>query len=399
MTRAIAAPDPPAPPRLSLFALFALFLRFGALAWGGPIAQIGMLQHELVERRRWTTDERFRRALAVYQALPGPEAHELCCWFGHLARGRRGSLVAGLGFLLPGTALTLLAAHLYRTHGLASPTLAAAFAGMQAAVVALVVRAVPRIAARALRPRAAWIAAAAGAIGEWAGLPFWLPLAFGAAWLPLAHRPRAAALVVLSFAGAAVALSASNASTLAPALPPAPVPIAATPLHLFALGLQAGLLTFGGAYTAIPLVRNEAVVTCGWLDDAQFLDAIAIGGVLPAPLIVFGTFVGYLAGGLVGALAITVGTFLPAFAFGLIGHRHIERLVAAPPAHRALDGIAAAVVGLIAVTAARLAVAACDAPWRVAVFAAALSMAFATRAPWSAPTIVASAALVGLACG
>ncbi len=88
-------------PRISLPALFALFLRFGALAWGGPIAQLGMLRSELVDRRGWTTREHFARALAVYQALPGPEAHEMCCWFGHQVRGRVGAVIAGLGFMLP----------------------------------------------------------------------------------------------------------------------------------------------------------------------------------------------------------------------------------------------------------------------------------------------------------
>ncbi len=89
-------------------ALFLRFLRFGALAWGGPVAQIGMLQRELVDEERWVTPERFRRALAVYQVLPGPEAHELCVWFGMIARGRIGAVLAGLGFMLPGLALMLL---------------------------------------------------------------------------------------------------------------------------------------------------------------------------------------------------------------------------------------------------------------------------------------------------
>ena len=93
-------------PRQTLPALFLRFLRFGCLAWGGPVAQIAMIKKELVEEERWVSVPRFNRALAVYQVLPGPEAHELCVYFGMLARGRVGAVLAGLGFMLPGFVLT-----------------------------------------------------------------------------------------------------------------------------------------------------------------------------------------------------------------------------------------------------------------------------------------------------
>src|SRR5687767_9808665 len=98
----------PSIPHQSYAALFARFLRFGALAWGGPVAQIAMIKRELVEEQGWIPVARFNRALAVYQALPGPEAHELCVYFGMLARGRLGGFLAGLGFMLPGLLLMLL---------------------------------------------------------------------------------------------------------------------------------------------------------------------------------------------------------------------------------------------------------------------------------------------------
>src|SRR6202008_2759298 len=105
-------------PHQTYRALFLRFLRFGALAWGGPVAQIAMIQRELVEKERWISMERFHRALAVYQALPGPEAHELCVYFGMLARGRIGGILAGLGFMLPGLVLMFLLSWLYLRHGL-----------------------------------------------------------------------------------------------------------------------------------------------------------------------------------------------------------------------------------------------------------------------------------------
>src|SRR5687767_15799711 len=89
-------------PHQSYTSIFLRFLRFGFLAWGGPVAQIAMIRQELVEEEKWVTPAHFKRVLAIYQILPGPEAHEMCVYFGYLARGRIGGILAGLGFMLPG---------------------------------------------------------------------------------------------------------------------------------------------------------------------------------------------------------------------------------------------------------------------------------------------------------
>ena len=135
-------------PRLSLPGVFLRFLRFGATAWGGPVAQIGMLRQELVDQEGWIDRAKFNRVLAVYQVLPGPEAHELCVYFGTLARGRWGGVMAGLGFMLPGFLLMLLLSWLYVHHGLQLQGWSAVFTAVQAAVAALIVRAIFRIAMR-----------------------------------------------------------------------------------------------------------------------------------------------------------------------------------------------------------------------------------------------------------
>src|SRR5688572_20662664 len=111
--------EPPIPHE-SYGRLFLRFLRFGFLAWGGPVAQIGMLKQELVDEEHWISKERFNRVLGVYQVLPGPEAHELCVYFGMLARGRIGAVLAGLGFMLPGFVLMLALSWLYVRIGIAS---------------------------------------------------------------------------------------------------------------------------------------------------------------------------------------------------------------------------------------------------------------------------------------
>src|SRR5919112_1128603 len=112
--------DVASPPRESYSRLFLRFLRFGFLAWGGPVAQIAMIRHELVDEEHWISNERFNRTLAVYQVLPGPEAHELCVYFGMLARGRLGGFLAGLGFMLPGFVLMLALSWAYVRFGTGS---------------------------------------------------------------------------------------------------------------------------------------------------------------------------------------------------------------------------------------------------------------------------------------
>jgi len=182
---------------------------------------------------------------------------------------------------------------------------------------------------------------------------------------------------------------------LAASAAPAASALAPGVIALFVTGLRSGLLTFGGAYTVIPFLRADAVGTTGWMSDAQFLDGLALSGILPAPLVIFATFVGYLGAGAAGALALTAGVFLPAFAFTLIGHQWVERLVEQRRTHALLDGVTAGVVGLIAVTALQLARDALTSAPTIAIFAAASFAAFRWRAKTAVVWIVAGAAAAG----
>lgn len=342
--------------RPSLAAVFARFLRFGLLAWGGPVAQIAMIKRELVEEEKWLTAERFNKLLAVYQVLPGPEAHELCVHLGMMKRGRLGGFLAGLGFMLPGLLLILALAWMYQRLNLDQPLIAAIFMGIQIGVIALIVRAVHRIGENVLVDKWLWAAAVASAAASWFGVSFWIILPVAGLVYAAAAPGRialAAALVLLGVALAAWITPGVN--LLEPGTPAGPLVAAGSvgTAALFVSGLKAGLLTFGGAYTAIPFVRNDAVGR-GWLSESQFLDGLALGGIIPAPLIIFATFVGYLAGGMAGAIAITAGIFLPAFGFALLFYDRLEQVIEDKRLHRLLEGVAAGVVGLIAVTAVQL---------------------------------------------
>jgi chromate transporter len=313
------------------------FLKFGALAWGGPAAQIAMIKHECVDEEHWISEESFKKLLAVYQVLPGPEAHELCVYFGRLRGGKLGGFLAGLGFMLPGFILMLGLSVLYVEANLATH-LDELFYGLTAAVGALVARALVRLSGTFITDvPLALLAVASFALTYFASASFVLVLVGGGIayelwtngerWVRRAHSLSPVPLALLLLTGAVtVSLTAS----------------------IFFEGLKAGLLTFGGAYTVIPFLRQGAVVNHHWLTSSQFVDGLAIGGILPAPLIIFSTFVGYLAGGLTGALVMTLGIFLPAFVFPIFLHRYLVAVAENERLRPFLLGVAAAVIGLIA---------------------------------------------------
>ena len=386
-----------------LLAIFWRFLRFGLLAWGGPVAQIAMIKRELVEEERWIEPSRFNRLLAIYQVLPGPEAHELCVHFGMMKGRRLGGALAGLGFMLPGLVLILAIAWFYQRLDLQQPLVAAIFLGVQIGVIALIVRAVHRIADHILIDPWLWGLAIASAALAAMGVSFWVTLpAAGLGYAAIrARRPVLAALVLL----VAIALAlwvGGNPLLVGSQAPGAAIELveagSVDALVLFISGLKAGLLTFGGAYTAIPFVRGDAVGR-GWISEGQFLDSLALSGIIPAPLIIFATFVGYIAGALAGALAMTAGIFLPAFAFGLLFYERLERVVEDERLHHLLEGVAAAVVGLIAVTAWQMG-------WHVArsvpslliggvIFALGLALLYAWRSKLAVPLVVLASATAG----
>jgi chromate transporter len=325
-----AGHDPPG-------AIFVRFLKFGALAWGGPAAQIAMIKHECVDQERWVSEETFRKTLAVYQVLPGPEAHELCVYFGRLRGGKLGGFLAGLTFMLPGFLLMLGLSVLYVEAELAAD-LDELFYGLAAAVGAIVARALVRLSRTFISdvPLAA-IAVAGFALTLFVDLTFVLVLL-------------GAGLAYELWTNAKRWTRRANSAALAPAL--VVVVVGAISLSLTATifweGLKAGLLTFGGAFTVIPFLQESSVDVHGWLTDSQFVDGLAMGGVLPAPLIIFSTFVGYLAGGLTGALVITLGIFLPAFVLPIFLHRGLVAIAENPRIRPFLLGVAAGVIGLIA---------------------------------------------------
>jgi chromate transporter len=230
-------------------AIFPRFLKFGALAWGGPAAQIAMIKRECVDEEHWVDDETFKKTLAVYQVLPGPEAHELCVYFGRLRGGKPAAFLAGLGFMLPGFLLMLALSALYVEADIAEH-LDELFYGLSAAVGALVARALVRLSRSFITDVPLALCAVAA---------FLLTLLVSASFF-----------LVLLGAGLAYELwtngrrRVDRANSFSLGLPmlvwvAAGAVTAGLTVEIFWEGLKAGLVTFGGAFTVIPYLQDVAV--------------------------------------------------------------------------------------------------------------------------------------------
>lgn len=381
-------------------ALFWRFLRFGLLAWGGPIPQIAMIRQELVVEEGWISRERFNRVLGLYQALPGPEAHELCVYFGMIAKGRFGGFLAGLGFMLPGFVLMFGLSWFYFAYGMAIPYFSAAFHGLQAAVGALILRALHRIGGHSLKDISLWGLAAMALLGEVVGIHFLVSLVLAGLINFLIRRGQRAPavglagiyLTLLLFLWKYPQIQAVQSMVSVPQVAQG----AASMVAIFISGLKSGLFTFGGAYTVIAFLQHDAVEIQAWLTNAQFLDGLALSGTLPAPLIIFSTFVGYVAGGSLGALVMTAAIFLPAFSFTLVAHNLLERIIDNDRVHAFLDGVTAAVVGLMTWTTVNLLRAAIGDWTSLGIGVGALLVIFFWHSKWAVIAVMVAAAAVGV---
>jgi chromate transporter len=358
--------DPQVPMREAL----GVWAKIGVLSFGGPAGQIALMHRTLVEERRWISEPRFLHALNFCMLLPGPEAMQLATYAGWLMHGWRGGLAAGLLFVLPGAAVVIALSAIYAAFG-SVPLVAALFFGVKAAVLAIVVEALMRIARRALAHRLDWAIAASAFLAMFAfNAPF--PLVVLAAGLVglsnLRAPPRTAkdAPSPVPQPGGEAGLRQAFATT-ALWLAIWMVPLAALTLALGAGHVlsQAGwffsklaVVTFGGAYAVLAYMAQQAVENYGWLAPGQMVDGLGLAETTPGPLILVTVFVGFLAGwgsdgapSLGLALAATVvtlwATFAPCFLWIFALAPYVERLRGNRRLQGALSAITAAVVGVI----------------------------------------------------
>jgi chromate transporter len=355
----------------------------GCLGFGGPAGQIALMHRILVEEKRWISEERFLFALNYCMLLPGPEAQQLATYVGWLLHRTPGGLAAGTLFVLPGALVVLGLSVLYATlHTL--PLVAALFAGLKPAVLAVVVEAVLRIGRRALRSRFLMLLAAAAFLAIFLlQVPFPAIVAGAAAlglaasrWHPALLPPAPAAPAASGVVDAAIeADAAHHQPSRARALRVLAVwgalwgvPVLAllavlgphsvfTRIALFFS--QMAVVTFGGAYAVLAYLAQQAVESYGWLSAGEMLDGLGLAETTPGPLILVTQFVGFLAAwrnagaldplvaGLLGALLTTWVTFVPCFLWIFLGAPYVERLRGNRALAGALAAITASVVGVI----------------------------------------------------
>jgi chromate transporter len=368
------------PPRVSFAETVRTFAKIGLLGFGGPAGQIALMHRILVDEKKWIGEARFLHALNYCMLLPGPEAQQLATYIGWMLHRTPGAIAAGLLFILPGFCIMLCLSTAYMLFH-QTAWLDTVFYGLKAAVLAIVVEALLRVARRALKTRLMVAIAGLAFLALFLfKLPF--PLVIAAAGIGgfVVARVKPELLAPAGTHGT------SGGPEVVDALPPVPptwrralgVTVAwvgvwvSLPLLLIALFgwdsvytpialffSKMAVVTFGGAYAVLAYVAQEAVETYGWLRPGEMLDGLALAETTPGPLILVLTHVGFvagfreaagigpLAGGLLGALLATWVTFAPCFLWILLGAPYVERLLGNRSLSLALGAITAAVVGVI----------------------------------------------------
>ena len=371
-------------PRGRIRELVPYFLRLGLLGFGGPVALVGQMERELVAERGWLTKEQMREAIAICQSLPGPLAIQVGIYVSYLRGGFWGAWAGGWAFILPNFVIVAALGALYVYLGDLQPV-TAIFYGVSPAVIALILHSCYRLAKL--------------------GMEDWLQWVIAATCLLITLILQAE--VALLFIGAGISGIAYYGNIFR-RLPPIVLqitalpavaqfaPVAATSLlgKLLLFFLKAGSLTFGSGLVVVPFLEQGLVQQYGWLDQRQFLIAVAIGMISPGPVVITATFVGYLVAGFWGSLVSTIGIFLPSFILVLVAVPLLARHQANPNVQGFVKGAYAAAIGTIlgaCILLGRIAIG----DWLTALIGLA-SLAILFRWKVNNPLLIAATAAAGL---
>jgi chromate transporter len=358
------------------------FLRLGLLGFGGPVALVGQMERELVGERSWMTKKQMREAIAICQTLPGPLAIQVGIYISYLRAGFWGAWAGGWAFILPNFLIVAALGALYVYLGDLKP-LTAIFYGVSPAVIALILHSCYRLAKLGMEDSLQWLIATACFVvtimlQAEVALLFICAGVLGILYYGnLFKRPPVTALQIVPIPMLAQVVASS--STLG---------------KLLLFFLKAGSLTFGSGLVIVPFLEQGVVAQHGWLDERQFLIAVAVGMISPGPVVITATFVGYLVAGFWGSLVSTIGIFLPSFLLVLIVAPILARHRGNPNVAGFVKGAYAAAIGTIlgaCVLLGRIAIG----DWLTALIGAA-SLAALFRWKISNPLLIAVTAVVGL---
>lgn len=345
--------------RPPLGAFYLYFLKLGATGFGGPIALAGFMQRDLVDGRHWISRQDYLDGLALAQLAPGPLAAQLAIYLGYIRSGVIGATIVAAAFILPSFLMVWAISVAYVQYG-GLPWMQSLFYGIGAAVIGIIIRSAQKLTALTLGTSSLlWTIFAVMALATaWTEREIvWLFLAAGVVTAALAvTRQRS----LSTTAGLAPLALMSGSTAVTTMLPP-------TLSNIFWLFAQAGAVVFGSGLAIVPFLYGELVQGHGWLNDRQFLDAVAVAMITPGPVVITVAFVGYLVAGTAGMVVAAVGVFLPVYLFVVIPAPYFQRYRSEPIVKGFVDGVSAGATGAIAGAAYVLATRAIVDVWTAAI--------------------------------
>lgn len=320
------------PARVSLTQFALYFLKLGCIGFGGPIALVGYMQKDLVEERKWISQEDYLKGLAFSQLAPGPLAAQLGIYLGFVRAGLAGATLVAVAFILPSFVMVLAISKAYVSFG-GTRLIAALFYGIGAAVIAIIARSATKLVKTTVKnDKLLWaiflVLAASTAITEREVV--WLFLAAG--------------IIVMIARAAAPVWNPQGALFWIPATAGISGPTASLLLFF----LKASLFVFGSGLAIIPFLHGGVVVERHWISEAQFLDAVAVAMITPGPVVITVAFIGYLVNGMWGACAAAIGVFLPVYLFVVVLAPFYRRFSDDAQIRAFVQGVTAAATGAIA---------------------------------------------------
>jgi chromate transporter len=374
-------------PAVPLWAFYAYFLRLGATGFGGPIALAGFMQRDLVEDRRWISRQDYLDGLALAQLAPGPLAAQLAMYLGYVRAGVAGATIVSLCFVLPSFLMVWGLSVAYVQFG-GLPWMEALFYGVGAAVIAIIARSAHKLTRLTLgRDVTRWgIAVVLAVTTAWTEREIiWLFLLAGGLTVTLARwRARAHAGQTRDLMPALFTL----------ALPAVAIPLVPSLSNIFWLFAKAGAFVFGSGLAIVPFLYGELVEAHGWLNDRQFLDAVAVAMITPGPVVITVAFIGYLVAGPWGMIVAALAVFLPVYLFVVLPAPYFTRHRSQPVIKAFVEGVSAAATGAIAGAAYVLGTRALIDVWTVLI--AVVTFAVLMRWKVSELWLIAAAAAAGL---
>jgi chromate transporter len=323
-------------PAYSLRQLVAYFLGLGTYGFGGPVALVGYMHRDLVERRAWIAEADYREGMALAQLAPGPLAAQLAIYLGFVHYRILGATLVGVAFVLPSFFMVLALGWAYVLYG-GLPWMRAAFYGVGAAVIGIIAYSAYKLTRKTIgRDRLLWLVYLANAIATviTESELVWLVLVSGLAVWTVRTRPRIqpAAAIFLPLGASVSEIPAATSQTL---------------WQIAVFFTQAGAFVFGSGLAIIPFLYGGVVTEYGWLNDDQFLDAVAVAMITPGPVVITVAFIGFLVAGFSGASLAAVATFLPCYLFTIIPAPYFKKYGKRPGIVAFVDGVTAAAIGAI----------------------------------------------------